>query len=526
MRIVAILLLGSLAFMPTQSWAANCKIYEYDLEIYFMDYVPGGDIPLGQVEDSWSRCQTPSPKMEMIYHYFQAVYALRSKYLNESRAYEFATSHYDRAVRHIADVDWEDSDPFTVKFYEAAEGLEAALFTLAYRLGYQRQERYYGQIGDLAAGDWEKANRWPEANFGLSRGAGQRLNGPPEFELDGKWMEKERTTRSNARYRFGGRETGEEVGELTGLDPIEYLRWRKQEQKASQANAETYRTASPTYTYRSDKQTYRVYPEYYAPNYRSEAQPVWVAPAPETAYRTTESNYRTTANYRTRGTAAPQARLMTGWVCIADQVPVRIQPGDLAPEVDRLGLGEKVDWMEGDQTVNATGTKFYKVRTPRGKVGWVPADVIRDASATAIEESPVTASGQRLAQPLGRTRSATRDGQPAVMIRAVNGYIRSRLNPEKSFAIPFQAGEVVYLADYVDNWARVESEDGTKIAWVQELDAISVEEIDVQIAYQIRNAYQQQPGISRKRALERIPRTPGFDDAELADLVLELIRQN
>ncbi|GAB4411067.1 MAG: hypothetical protein OHK0039_15880 [Bacteroidia bacterium] len=196
----------------------------------------------------------------------------------------------------------------------------------------------------------------------------------------------------------------------------------------------------------------------------------------------------------TRGMPADY-RAMTN---VMDQLSLRVGPGTSSPEVARLGFGQIVAVVDETLPLTSYGKTYVQVRTHDGHTGWV------DRAALVAE------------------------GQVAVLVQDVRGYPALMDRSDRN-ALIFRAGELVVLADTrregTTDWVQVVGRNAEKTAWLMGIDALSIEELDLQIGEAMYLAIHEASLYARKARLEAIRQLPGYAQSELAPVVEYYLRQ-
>ena len=436
--------------------AQKCRVYEREMEEYFSSHESGNPINFGLLNRVKNRCPDPTPKMKMIYNFFRAVDAFRSKTMNDYEAYETATHYYDQAASHFSSLKWEEGDEFSELFYKRAEGMEASLATLAYDLGYEKVNRYYGQL--------RERDEWKKERFSDAYGADGKITRSMvarEKDPDSEFRKSTSLSRSapspSPEYDENGEPLGF-VGLIGDINPVSYLKWLRESNTRGEGEAgrENARLSEDGITY-----TY-VDPDLTVPN--------------------AETGINNTSIYARMAES-------TEFINVGEKTKVRTQPGLYASMVRTLLFGEPVYRMEADKAVYRDGKNFIQVFTRQGQTGWVDAE------------------------------SVVPEGKLAVITRNTTGFV-NKTREVTAKGIIFVAGELIVLESYEDKWVKVVGKNSWKRAWINNLANLSVEEVDLRLALELGEVSQMNSISQRRRRLESLTRLPGFQSSDLANVVI------
>ena len=327
-------------FMTVQTLTAQtCRVYEREMQEYFMKHESGSPVNVRLLNSIYRRCNTPTDKMNLIFNYFQAIAALGDEWLSDQEAYETSTYYYDLAANYFSALTLDDRDAFSAYFFERAEGLEVTMAALAYELGYRRENRYYGEYGQL--------NNWKKSEYAyndvgdspLTRGSvSTRVDGTDSRE-DFSRGSSDLTGTQERTYNINGESYGY-VGNLSQINPISYL------------------------------------------GYRRKAQPdPWTRELEETSPRGEVSRSASSGFENARiGVDAGSLDVLNNvnadelFLSAWDLAEVRETAGS-ASTFMTLQFGEPVARMN-ENAVNRGGANFVKIRTRSGRMGWVEASAL------------------------------------------------------------------------------------------------------------------------------------------------------
>ncbi|MDX2248772.1 MAG: hypothetical protein SF052_18440 [Bacteroidia bacterium] len=471
------------AFFLPGIYAQSCVAYEREMQEYFLSYESGDPIDMDYLERMKWRCDVPTPKMELVYYFFKSAEAFRSERLSDREAYDQATYYYDLCARNfswLTKAGYEDSE-FTERFFDKAEGLETALATLAYDLKYYPENRKYGEMDDNDL--WAKKEITPNPRSESSRGMDDPAT--PEFDkryvYQGKYVDE--PAYELARPRIENGEPYGWVGTLDEIDPINYVKWEhaRQEMVYERPFEGVARSASEgiysDYSYIPEQSTYR------------EAAP---APAPTaTPYYLNDEWVEALENQGTQ---------MYVYVSSRDLCPVYAEPGAFSRQVAFLSFGETVVQIKGENTkpVQRDGFNYMPVITSKNQRGWVELSTI------------------------------VRDGRLATFTSATRGFVN--INPNTSEAertsdrnaILFQAGELVILTGINKTNVKVLSQSRDKEGWLSATTTLSIDPLDVHVAFRMQEAMKMPAARDQQEALVRLSRE--YPDSALTPAIITKIQ--
>ena len=331
----------------------TCKVYEREIQEYFMSHEYGEQVNIRLLNSIYRRCNTPTDKMNLIFNYFQAIAALSDEWLSDQEAYETSTYYYDQAAKYFSALSLDERDQFSAQFFERAEGLEVTMAALAYDLGYRRENRYYGEYGQLD--NWKKDeiayNDYED--YPLTRGSSssrvERTDPQEDFTRGRGGL----VGTQEKSYNINGEPYGY-VGNLSQINPISYL------------------------------------------GYRRKAQPdPWTSELEENTPREelTRSSSNSSANARI-GIDAGSLDVLRSvnedevYLSAWDLAEVRETPGT-ASTFMTLQFGEPVARVN-ENPVSRSNTNFVKIRTRSGRMGWVEASsLVPNGKLAAITRQTV-----------------------------------------------------------------------------------------------------------------------------------------
>lgn len=469
-------------FIPSTGHAQNCSAYEREMQEYFLAYEPGDMIDLSYLERVRYKCDYPTPKIELIFNYFRSSSSLRSERLTDVEAYEQATYYYDLCARnfsYLVKAGQEDIQ-FTDKFFERAEGLEAALASLAYDLNYQPQDRRYGELGQSDM--WGKKELYPVRERAQNtRGQEDRV-GSESFEKKFFYRGNYVRIPSNQNYRprFENGEAYGWVGTLDDIDPDTYFRYMR-DGSVSRGQRVT------TDVYYDQPEAMRV-----APEYRAQAQPAPVAaPIVQRAPYYLNDDWVEALEKKGYG--------LKVYVSNRDLLPVYADPGGFGHQIGYLSFGEAVVQIKSqdNKPVQKDGFNYIPVVTSRNQMGWVELSTV------------------------------IRDGRLAVFKTATRGFVstntpESARNSDRN-SILFQPGEMVILSGVREDWVKVVSDNRSKEAWLNSTTSLSIDPLDIHVGFQMQQAMKEPSPLDQQNALVRLAQD--YPDSELTNVVLARVRE-
>ncbi len=136
----------------------------------------------------------------------------------------------------------------------------------------------------------------------------------------------------------------------------------------------------------------------------------------------------------------------------------RIEPNDAAAEVDALRWGDRVLWDGQTQQTDANGSRWIRVFTATGELGWIPANIADINTRLRASTATYLTGGIQV----GGTVTVTNLGNRA--------NFRAEPSTEADFIREVEAGEVLtvvggpYSAEYL-MWWQYEDTQGN-IGWI------------------------------------------------------------
>ncbi|MEO0468290.1 MAG: hypothetical protein AAF206_01620 [Bacteroidota bacterium] len=528
MKRIPLLLLAlvMLCSMPTQSaFGQRCVGYEQQLETYFINYEPGTPVNIRIIESVYIRCDQPTAKMKLMYYFFRSVNSFLSDELSDEAAYQDARYFYQKAAAHFDYL--VDAGPaeetFATLYFDRAYDLEESL-----GIGYidpadlaTNSRGAAGQRSRSASDDiWVKRNPQPTPS-GQSRDMGRRKVAE-EATFSKRFHNGNGYTSAPAEPSFSGSTRGAanpanrrqreipvdandpygDVGDLGELSPREYLRYAKDwnfddgsgverevyvdngEEAAFESNStkerfreEVSRTAGQTRGARPTESNFRRA----AVDARQTQERIVNEPAVD---RVTYTTFDDLINY-------------SAYTCILDRAAILYQPKAGSQSVSSVVFGDEVARVAGKEPVHSGSDVFVQVKLRNGQAGW-------------INRAALVGEG-RVAAITGNTRAFR--NMPASTARDRN-------------AVLLKAGEQVVLETMDGAWIRVISRNAEKQGWVDGIDNLSIDAVDVEIANRLYRLRRINNLRLRQQQLEDITRLQGFNQSELAGLVREMIRGN
>lgn len=175
-------------------------------------------------------------------------------------------------------------------------------------------------------------------------------------------------------------------------------------------------------------------------------------------------------------------------VCAFATIGLHEAPGRSSRRLGVIVFAEELQHLGRDAFVRGENSGYLQVRTRDGKTGWVNERyLVKNGGVVVLLE---------------RARVYQR---PGTYSSASNNY--------------FEAGSIAILSDFQENWVKVTGEHKDVIGWIEGYDKLSVEERDVEIASMYAQAMKVEAKTDRRAELQKIGRTPGFLQSELASVV-------
>ncbi|MEZ4771654.1 MAG: hypothetical protein R3D00_00645 [Bacteroidia bacterium] len=504
-RFVSVILLLILCGFGAGLYAQSCIAYEREMEQYFLSYESGDPVDMDYLERLKWRCDAPTQKMELVYYFFKSAVAFRSERLSDKEAYEQATYYYDLCARNFP---WlvkagSADATFTEKFFEKAEGLETALATLAYDLRYYPETRKYGEIDDKDI--WSKKDIEPLTRPDVvSRG----MDDPAENTFDKKYVYQgkyvDEPAYELARPRIENGEPYGWVGTLDEIDPINFVKW----QQTRQDMVNTWDVDGGAIASRG--QVAPVYDPYILNNNQTQLYD------PSASYRT-EGSYREAAPAISSAPAsvADPYYLNDEWVeklekrgigmyvyvSNRDLCPVYAEAGAFGRQIGYLSFGETVVQIKGENNkpVQRDGFNYLPVQTGKNQTGWVELSTV------------------------------VRDGRLATFTKATRGFVNVNANTSESErtsdrnALLFQAGELVILTGINKTNVKVLSQSRDKEGWLSSTETLSIDPLDVHVAFRMQDAMKQPSAKDQQNALIRL--SQDYPDSALTPAVVAKIQE-
>ncbi|MEZ4828200.1 MAG: SH3 domain-containing protein [Bacteroidia bacterium] len=505
--LIPVFLLLVFSGFSTPVTAQNCLSYERELEQYFLSYQSGDRVDLDYIERMKWRCDQPTAKMELIYYFFKSVVAFRSENLSDREAYEQATYYYDLCAKNFP---WltragNSEAAFTEMFFEKAEGLEAALATLAYELKIYPESRKYGETDDNSV--WSKNDIAP-----LNPASGENSRGmddPASGSFDKKYVYQGKYVNENYEAPRPRIENGEPygwVGNLGTIDPINYVKWNQTRSdyewttRSADTDGASYRTAEPAVVY-----------DPYILN-----QPAVTYDPSASTYRSDGSNYREAYAAPAPAVSASDPYYLNDewvekleksgtpilvYVSNRDLCPLYAEPGAFGRQIGFLSFGETVAQIKGENNkpTQRDGFNYLPVVNDKGQKGWVELSTV------------------------------VRDGRLATFTKATRGYVNVNSNTSETErtadrnAILFQAGELVVLTGINKTNVKVLSQTRDKEGWLSSTESLSIDPLDVHVAFQMQEAMKQPAARDQQQALIRLSQE--YPDSELTPVVVAKVQE-
>lgn len=501
-RFVSTILLLMLCGLGAGLSAQNCVAYEREMEQYFLAYESGDPVDMDYLERLKWRCDAPTQKMELVYYFFKAAVAFRSERLSDQQAYEQATYYYDLCARNFP---WlvksgASEAAFTERFFEKAEGLESALATLAYDLRYYPETRKYGEIDSKDI--WSKKDVEPLTRPAeVSRGMGDPVENSfdKKYVYQGKYVEE--PAYELARPRIENGEPYGWVGTLDEIDPINFVKWQQTRQDmVNPWDMDGAAIASrgqevPVY----DPYILNDQPQTYDPSisYRTEGVYREAAAAPAPTVAAADPYY---LNDEWVEKLEKQGVSMSVYVSNRDLCPVYAEPGAFGRQIGFLSFGETIAQIKGENNkpVQKDGFNYMPVLTGKNQTGWVELGTI------------------------------VRDGRLATIISATRGYVNVNANTSESErtsdrnSILFQPGELIILTGINKTNVKVLSQSRDKEGWLSSTETLSIDPLDVHVAFRMQDAMKQPSAKDQQNALIRL--SQDYPDSALTPAVVAKIR--
>ncbi|MEO1451156.1 MAG: hypothetical protein AAFV07_16620 [Bacteroidota bacterium] len=175
-------------------------------------------------------------------------------------------------------------------------------------------------------------------------------------------------------------------------------------------------------------------------------------------------------------------------VCAFASIGLHEAPGRSSRRLGVIVFAEELEHLGRDAFVRGENSGYLQVRTRDGKTGWANERyLVKNGGVVVLLE---------------RSRVYKR---PGTYSSATNNY--------------FEAGTIGILSDFQDNWVKLTSEHKDVIGWVEGYDKLSVDERDIEIASMYAQALKVEGKTEKRAALQKIGRTPGFLQSELAPVV-------
>ena len=455
------LLLLFVVGMNLISVGQSCRVYEKELESYFMEYRPGDKIDLPYLERTRWKCDYPTHKLDLIYYFFQSLNTLGNSEYPDQQTYENAKRFFDESVSHLSYLTNENSS-FIDLFADRAEIQEAKLNMIADRMNYYPQYVHYRNDGSSGNESWVKRGM-DDPN---SNASNQRISSPSNTEFVKKFYHKGRYQPPRTNSVYSGVTTGANgefygfVGDLSDLNPAAYFRWLRTQPEYMEERTRRLENVAANEQSRLDEPTRGSEPAYGKD---------WVN------------------DYLNDKAFMPM-------VSVYDNLSIQTKPGKVAEEIDVLKFGEVVARSKDESPVFKDGVAYIQVRNKDGNVGWVKQSSVID------------------------------EGQLAVFTDQNGGY-QNLTNRTDANRMSFKKGELVVLEAVKGDWIRVVTQNEGKRGWVYGIENLSIDPHDIQIAHLIDNAYKDVSSYGRLIKLQNIKVIPGFETSIFAPFVLEKIKE-
>lgn len=179
-------------------------------------------------------------------------------------------------------------------------------------------------------------------------------------------------------------------------------------------------------------------------------------------------------------------------ICNWPQVSLYAEPGQSSEILAYLVFGEALTHLGQEAIVKRERNNYLLVEAQSGEQGWVDDQyVVRNGGVVVLLED------------------ARIYNKPSTYSAATG--------------LQFEAGELLILSDWQDNWVYLTGEKGRKSGWTQGYDRLSVDPRDLEIAGMLRKAMTIPDDNERLIALRSIIETPDYIGSPVRTLLQEVL---